>query len=82
MDMSGGLSLQHVRNGHHGVVTLLVATQHGLVGNMSSPVDVSYLADGVIMLRYFEALGRVRNAISILKKRSGSHERTIREFNC
>jgi circadian clock protein KaiC len=67
--------------GQRGVVTLLVATQHGLIGSgMITPVDVSYLADGVILLRYFEAGGAVRNAISILKKRGGRHERTLREF--
>ncbi len=67
--------------GQHGVVTLLVATQHGLIGSgMVTPVDVSYLADGVILLRYFEAGGSVRNAISVLKKRGGKHERTLREF--
>jgi circadian clock protein KaiC len=47
---------------------------------MKSPVDVTYLADTVILLRYFEAFGQVRRAISILKKRTGSHENTIREF--
>jgi circadian clock protein KaiC len=47
---------------------------------MKTPVDVSYLADTVILLRYFEAAGAVRQAISVLKKRSGGHERTIREF--
>jgi circadian clock protein KaiC len=58
----------------------MIATQHGLIGNMATPVDVSYLADTVILLRYFEAGGRVRNAISVVKKRSGLHERTLREF--
>ena len=48
---------------------------------MSTPVDASYLADAVIMMRYFEAFGEVRQAISIVKKRGGIHERTIREFN-
>ncbi len=67
--------------GQHGVVTILVAAQHGMVGTpVVSPVDVSYLADAVVMLRYFEAAGRVRNAISVMKKRSGAHERTIREY--
>jgi len=54
--------------------------QHGLVGDMKSPVDITYLADSVILLRYFEAEGRVRRAISVIKKRSGSHEDTIREY--
>jgi circadian clock protein KaiC len=67
--------------GQCGVVTLLVATQHGLIGNMVSQVDASYLADSVILLRYYEAAGAVRNAISVVKKRSGPHERTIREFS-
>ena len=66
---------------HHGVVTILIATQHGIIGtDMASPIDVSYLADAVVMLRYFESAGRVRNAISIIKKRSGPHERTVREL--
>ena len=64
-----------------GVVTLLVMAQHGLLGNnMDSPIDVSYLADTVVLTRYFEAAGRVRKAISIMKKRSGVHEDTIREI--
>jgi len=64
-----------------GVVTLMVSTQSGLIGNnMSSVVDASYLADNVVLLRFFEAEGRVHQAISILKKRGGRHERTIREF--
>jgi circadian clock protein KaiC len=63
-----------------GVTTFLTVAQHGLVGDMKAPVDVTYLADTVILLRYFEALGRVRRAISIVKKRTGPHEDTIREF--
>jgi circadian clock protein KaiC len=63
-----------------GVMTFLTVAQHGLVGDMRSPVDVTYLADTVILLRYFEARGRVRRAISVVKKRTGSHEDTIREF--
>ncbi len=67
--------------GQHGVVTLLVSTQHGLIGQaMTSAVDVSYLADGVVLLRYFESEGRVSNAISVVKRRSGPHERTLHEF--
>ncbi len=61
-----------------GVVTLLVSAQLGLIGSMTSSVDVSYLADSVVLLRYFEADGEVRQAISVLKKRTGNHERTIR----
>jgi circadian clock protein KaiC len=63
-----------------GATTFLTVAQHGLVGDMKAPVDVTYLADTVILLRYFEALGRVRRAVSIIKKRTGSHEDTIREF--
>ena len=63
-----------------GASTFLTVAQHGLVGDMKSPVDVTYLADSVILLRYFEALGRVLRAISVIKKRTGAHENTIREF--
>lgn len=63
-----------------GATTFLTVAQHGLVGDMKAPVDVTYLADTVILLRYFEALGRVRRAISIIKKRTGAHEDTIREY--
>jgi circadian clock protein KaiC len=63
-----------------GTMTFLTVAQHGLVGDMSTPVDVTYLADTVLLLRYFEASGSVRRAISIIKKRSGWHESTIREF--
>ena len=63
-----------------GAATFLTVAQHGLVGDMKSPIDVTYLADTVILLRYFEAFGQVRRAISVLKKRTGSHENTIREF--
>lgn len=63
-----------------GANTFLTVAQHGLVGDMKSPVDVTYLADSVILLRYFEALGKVRRAVSVIKKRTGRHEETIREF--
>lgn len=63
-----------------GATTLLTVAQHGLVGDMKSPVDLTYLADTVVLLRYFEALGRVRRAISVIKKRTGNHEDTIREY--
>src|SRR4051812_19660955 len=63
-----------------GASTFLTVAQHGLVGDMKAPVDVTYLADAVILLRYFEALGRVRRAISVIKKRTGAHEDTIREY--
>ena len=64
-----------------GATTFLTVAQHGLVGDMKAPVDVTYLADTVILLRYFEAVGEVRRAISVIKKRSGPHEKTIREFS-
>jgi circadian clock protein KaiC len=63
-----------------GILTLLVLAQHGLVGPMDTPLDISYLADGVLMLRYFEYDGLVRRALSVVKKRSGNHEHSIREF--
>lgn len=63
-----------------GAATFLTVAQHGMVGDMKSPVDITYLADTVILLRYFEAFGEVRRAISVLKKRTGAHENTIREF--
>jgi circadian clock protein KaiC len=66
--------------GQLGVVTILVLAQHGMMGPMQTPLDISYLSDAVILLRYFEAKGEVRRAISVVKKRSGTHETTIREF--
>jgi circadian clock protein KaiC len=63
-----------------GVLTLMILAQHGLVGAMGAPVDVSYLADTVILTRFFEARGSVRKAISVIKKRSGPHESTLREL--
>lgn len=66
--------------GHKGVVTFLIVAQHGLLGQMVAPIDTTYLADTVVLFRYFEAMGEVRNAISVIKKRSGKHERTIREL--
>lgn len=67
--------------GQLGVVTVLVMAQHGLHGNaMRSPVDASYLADTVVLLRYFEARGRLRRAVSVVKRRGGGHEQTLREF--
>jgi circadian clock protein KaiC len=67
--------------GHRGVVTLLTIAQHGMLGTlMQTPVDASFLADTVIVLRFFEAAGMVRQAISVVKKRRGAHERTLREL--
>jgi circadian clock protein KaiC len=63
-----------------GAATFMTVAQHGLVGDMKAPVDVTYLADTVILLRYFEARGSVRRAMSIIKKRTGMHETTIREY--
>jgi circadian clock protein KaiC len=63
-----------------GVITIMVLAQQGLVGIMRSVVDLTYLADTVVLLRYFEELGAVKQAISVIKKRSGNHERTIREI--
>lgn len=66
---------------HKGVVTLMVLAQAGVVGSqIQTPADVSYLADNIVVLRYFEAQGQVRQAISMIKKRSGGHEHTIREL--
>jgi circadian clock protein KaiC len=63
------------------VLTLMIVAQAGMIGSsMQTPVDVSYLADNIFVLRYFEAHGAVRQAISMIKKRSGGHERTIREL--
>jgi circadian clock protein KaiC len=61
-----------------GVVTIMVLAQHGLIGSMGAPVDVSYLADAVMLTRFFEARGAINKAVSIVKKRSGPHENTIR----
>jgi len=63
-----------------GVATLLVLNQHGLVGSMQAPVDVSYLADTVLLLRYFEVDGEIHQVISVLKQRLGRHERSLREL--
>ena len=62
------------------VVTILLLANHGLVGQMAAPVDLTYLCDAVLLLRFFENAGRVRRAISVIKKRVGAHEDTIREF--
>ena len=63
-----------------GIVTMMIVTPHGLLGNMQSPIDVTYLADTVITFRFFEAHGAVHKAISVIKKRTGAHEHTIREL--
>jgi circadian clock protein KaiC len=61
-------------------MTIMVLAQHGLIGPMGTPIDDSYLADSVILTRFFEALGSIRKAISIIKKRSGPHEAAVREL--
>jgi circadian clock protein KaiC len=66
--------------GQQGILTILILAQHGLVGPAETPLDISYLSDAVLMLRYFEFGGTVRRALSVVKKRSGRHEHTIREF--
>jgi circadian clock protein KaiC len=67
--------------GQSGVASILISAHQGLIGTqMIAPVDASYLADAVILLRYFEMMGEVKQAISVVKKRGGEHERTIREF--
>lgn len=66
--------------GQKGVITILVLAQHGLVGAIEAPIDLSYLSDSVIMQRYFEHAGAVRKALSVVKKRSGRHENTVREY--
>jgi circadian clock protein KaiC len=63
-----------------GVATFLVHTLQGLVGSMRADIDVSYISDTIVLLRYFEAKGEIRQVISILKQRIGAHERTLREF--
>jgi circadian clock protein KaiC len=63
-----------------GVLAISILAQAGLVGQMQSPIDVSYLADNVVLLRFFETFGSVKQAISVIKKRSGNHERTVREL--
>jgi circadian clock protein KaiC len=63
-----------------GVVTMIVVAPSGLMGQMTSPIDVTYLADTVLMFRFFEADGAVHKALSVIKKRTGQHEHTIREL--
>jgi circadian clock protein KaiC len=64
-----------------GIVTLLVMTQQGLLGQgVTSPIELSYLADTIVLLRYFEVQSEVRQAISVVKRRTGPHERTVREL--
>jgi circadian clock protein KaiC len=66
--------------GQQGVLTLVVLAQHGMVGQMQTTVDLTYISDNVLLLRFFEARGQIRRALSVIKKRTGGHETTIREF--
>ena len=63
-----------------GVLSLMTVAQHGLIGQMQAPIDLTYLADSVVLLRFFEQSGRIKKAVSVIKKRIGKHEDTIREF--
>ena len=63
-----------------GITTLLVLAQHGLIGDVNSPLDLSYLSDAILLFRFFEAKGTIHSAISVVKSRALAHERTIREF--
>jgi circadian clock protein KaiC len=65
---------------HRNVVTILILGQHGLMGEIRSDVDMSYLSDGILLFRYFEARGRLLKAVSMVKSRTNFHEQTIREF--
>ncbi|HEX6265391.1 MAG TPA: ATPase domain-containing protein, partial [Burkholderiales bacterium] len=78
------IQLHEVLNflGQQGVASILVAAHAGLIGAaMTSPLDASYLADAIVLLRYYEAEGEVRQAISVIKKRGGAHERSLRDFS-
>ncbi len=70
----------HLKSGSLTVLSILVVAQHGLVGQMQTPADLSYLTDTVVLVRYFESRGSVKKAISVIKKRCGGHEDTIREL--
>ena len=65
---------------YRGVTTIVVLSLHGLLGDLQAPIDFSFLSDTIILLRYFEAAGEVRKAISVVKKRNGLHELSIREY--
>ncbi|HEY4316980.1 MAG TPA: ATPase domain-containing protein, partial [Herbaspirillum sp.] len=66
--------------GQHGITTLLLLGQHGLIGDMRSDLDLSYLSDGILAFRYFETQGRILSAITVVKSRTSDHERSIREL--
>jgi circadian clock protein KaiC len=65
---------------NQGIVTMIALTQQGMIGHMTTPVDLTYLADTVILTRYFESQGSLEKAISVIKKRTGDHEKTIRAY--
>jgi circadian clock protein KaiC len=65
---------------NNGVVTIMILAQAGIMGSMKSPLDLTYLADTVLITRFFEAFGRVKKAVSVIKKRTGAHEETLREL--
>lgn len=76
------LQMHEVLNylGQQGITTILILGQHGIVGDVRSDVDLSYLSDSMVLFRFFEAAGQIRSAISVVKSRSSAHERTIREL--
>ena len=65
----------------NGIITIMILAQQGLIGAMQSQLDISYLADTVVLLRYFEVRGSIRQVISVLKQRVGRHERSLRELH-
>jgi circadian clock protein KaiC len=65
---------------YQGVLTILILAQHGLVAAAQAPVNLSYLSDTVVVVRFFEALGEVKQSMAVIKKRTGRHEKSIREF--
>ena len=65
---------------NQGVMTILILAQQGVVGDVQNPIDLSFLSDAVVLLRFFEAAGELRKAISVIKKRTGTHELAIREY--
>jgi circadian clock protein KaiC len=66
--------------GRRGTKTLLILGQHGLLGDMRTDVDLSYLSDNMLLFRFFEAEGEIRSALAVVKSRTSAHERTIREL--
>jgi circadian clock protein KaiC len=62
------------------VITIMLLAQHGLIGNTDVPINLTYVADAILLIRFFEAQGRIRRSISMMKKRGGAHEETLREL--